>query len=86
MKDSNKEHSSPIMRISLILSGIILILAAAIKIIKFVNGISAHETITSAQFALGVIIPHIALLSGLVLSAWGIILTIRHSIIKSRHS
>ena len=86
MNDSHEQHRSLILRILLIPSGIIVITGAIIRIIKFVNDIPKHETMTSSQFAHGVIIPHMMLLLGLVLTAWGIILMIRHSIIKSRMS
>ena len=69
---------------ALVLSGGAMATTGGIKIITFLQNIPQHENLTANQIINGLILPHIMLLCGMAVLAWGFILLIRQSIIQSR--
>jgi F0F1-type ATP synthase membrane subunit c/vacuolar-type H+-ATPase subunit K len=68
----------------LIVAGLAASVGAGTIIVKFTNAIKTNSHPTITELVTGLILPHILLLTGLGLTATGIILIVRHSIIRKR--
>ena len=80
MKKQKKQHAGIIY----LVSGGLLALVGAVRLIMFLNSIEAYKTVSAAQLFRLLVVPHIVLLAGFGLVATAFVLFTRRAIIRKR--
>jgi hypothetical protein len=64
--------------------GLVMLVGGCTQTVAFLNNVLLYEHITVRQLLLGLIIPHIIMLSGMGVLVGGIIFMVRRAVIQTR--